>query len=78
MSLIDKTKVLDITKPAHRQSVWEDITTRYNAANQSEEKMTKKQIIDKHQNYKGQLRTEKSKMIRSSKKTGMLLYYTGY
>jgi len=72
MNLIDDTKVLDKTNPALKHNDWEKIHKRYNVG-RNEGKRTKKQIMAKHQNYKAELRKEKSKMIQSMKKTGTVL-----
>ena len=68
MDLVQKNKLLEKSNPQYRKAIWEKITEKYNDANNSD--FTKKQLSDRFQNYKRQLKDEKSNLKISQKKTG--------
>ena len=68
MDLVQKNKLLEKNNPSYRKAIWEKITEKYNDANNSD--FTKKQLSDRFQNYKRQLKDEKSNLKISQKKTG--------
>ena len=71
MILVKSKNVLNISNPSHTKSIWKDIFDQYNIDNDSG--FTHKQIKDKYKNYKKALKTQKSKLYTSRKKTGRYL-----